>query len=165
MTLIAKTSEQRLGQLTAVFREVLATVPTGAATLESIRTENDDGTIVWLKPLNSRSAQFSAHIEDGHPSLIDVSFGSGTTLELPWEAKLPNDATFEMVLEVVKHLALAVVAGQCEERFGFLGIRGTIRVDARNVYRCTHFFYPRFSPRTVRYQPYSTQTGPAETQL
>jgi hypothetical protein len=87
--------------------------------------------------------------------LIDVSFGSGTTLELPWEAKLPDDATFEMVLEVVRQLALAVIAGKCEERFGFVGIRGTIRVDEERVYRCTHFFYPRFAPRTVRYEPYS----------
>lgn len=141
-------------QLIAMFQALLTTLPPGTATVESRRTKNDDGTIVWIKPSSKRAAVFSAHLEDGHPTLIDIGFGSGTTLELPWEAKLPSDATFETVLKAVRGLALAVVHGRCEERLGFLGIRGTICVDANDVYRCTHYFYPHLFPRTVRYEPY-----------
>lgn len=137
---------------------MLGGLPPGTATVGSKRTEHDDGTVVWLKPSNRFAAEFSAHIEDGNPSLIDVSFGSGTTIELPWESKLPSDATFEMVLGEVRELVLAVAAGRCEERLGILGIRGTIRVDAENVYRSTHYFHARLFPRTIHYEPYSPTT-------
>jgi hypothetical protein len=156
---VAKTDEDA-GQLIAIFHHLLGTLPLGAATIESRRTKNDDGTIVWLKPSNKRAAEFSAHLEDAHPSMIDVSFGSATTLELPWEANLPSDASFGAVLEIVRELASAVIAGRCEERFGFLRIRGTIRVDASHEYRCTSYFYPHRFPRTIRYEPYGDEPQP-----
>src|ERR1035438_5371149 len=82
----------------------------------------------------------SAHIEDNNNSLIDVSFGAGTTLELPSESKLPNDATFDMLLEAVRTMGLATIAGRCREYFGFMGIRGTIEVSESNVLRCSSYF-------------------------
>jgi len=150
---VAKT-DKNAEQLIAMFQQLLSTLRPGVAAIEFRRTKNDDGTIVWLKPSNKQAAVFSAHLEDGNPSLIDVSFGSATTLELPWDAKLPSDATFEMLLEVVREMALAVMHGRCEDRLGFLWIRGTIRVDADHVYQCTSYFYPHLFPRTVHYVPY-----------
>jgi len=122
--------------------------------LMSKRTKNDDGTIVWLKPAKERAAEFCAHLEDGNASLIDVSFGSGTTFELPSESRLPADADFDMLLDAVKAMGLATIAGRCWEYFGFLGIRGTIKVSDGNVLRCSSFFHPRLLPRLMRYEPY-----------
>ena len=135
-------SDERAGRLVAMFQELLRSMPPGTASVERRRTRNDDGTIVRLKPSNPGAAEFSVHLDDNHPALFDVSFGSGTTFELPSQAKLPSDASFEVSLDVVGRLASAIIAGQCEERFGFKGTRGTIRVDATDVYRCTHFFPP-----------------------
>jgi len=89
--------------------------------MESRRTKNDDGTIVRRKRSNPRAAEFSAHLEEGNPCLVDVSFGGGTTFESPREVNRPNDASFDRLLEVVKVPGLAVIAGKSEERFGFFG--------------------------------------------
>jgi hypothetical protein len=140
---------RRVAQL---FEDVLATLPAGAATLETRRTHDDRATIITLKPSNKKSSAVSVHMEDGG-KFVDVSLGELTTLEFPWEAHLPKDPSFDLVLEEMKKICLAVIAGHCEHRFGFLGIRGTIRVGGE-VYRCTHFFYPRLCPKTVRYEPY-----------
>jgi len=156
MNSVASQPGESANRLVGLFHELLDGLPPETATIGFKRTRNDDGALVWLKPSGQQAAEFSAHIDDEHTSLIDVSFGSGSTFELPCEAKLPSDATFEMVLGVVRDLALAVVAGRCEERFGFLGVRGTIRVDETNVFRCTHFFYPRLFPKTIHYLPYSS---------
>jgi hypothetical protein len=83
-----------------------------------------------------------------------VSFGSGTTFELPSESKLPNDATFDTLLEGVRAMGLATIAGRCREYFGFMGIRGTIEVGEGNILRCSRFFHPRPIPKLVRYEPY-----------
>lgn len=121
--------------------------------MEARRTRDDRGTIVWLRPANRESAEFSAHTEDGY-ALVDVSFGRGTTFELPWEAKLPNDASFEMILEAVKAIALAVIAGKCEDRLGLLSITGVIRVDEKQVLKVRDCLHPNLHPRVVRYAPY-----------
>lgn len=142
------------GRLLELFDDLLNLLPPGTATLESMRTEKDDGTIIRLKPANQRAAEFGAHIEDGGLSLIDVFFGGGTTFELPWEAKLPESADIDAILGIVRGLGLAVIAGRCEERFGLLGVRGKIQVDETNVYRSTHYFYPRLYPKTVQYEPF-----------
>jgi hypothetical protein len=154
MSSIIKAPDENASRVIGVFQELLNTLPPGAATLGPTRTKNDDGTIVRLKPANKHAAEFCAHIDDHFNSLIDVSFGSGTTFELPSESKLPNDATFDMTLEAVRAMGLATIAGRCREYFGFMGICGTIDVGLGNVLRCSSFFHPRLFPKLLRYEPY-----------
>ncbi len=139
------------GRLLKLFEELLDGLPEGTATLRSKRTKNDDGTIIWLTPANKCAAEFGAHSEDGGLSLIDVFFGSGTTFEL--------DGDVEELLELVRRLGLAVISGRCEQRFGFLGVRGKIQLDGGRVYRCSDYFHPRLYPTTVRYEPYDHDSG------
>jgi hypothetical protein len=145
MNSIAENSDES-DRLLKLFQELFDGLPAGTATLHSERTRKDDGTIIRLTPSNRRAAQFWAHTEDGSLSLIDVSFGSGTTFEL--------DGDVDELLDLVRRLGFAVISGRCEERFGFLGVRGKIRLDGGKVYRCTDYFHPRLYPRTVRYEPY-----------
>jgi hypothetical protein len=154
MISIIDASVENANRLVGLFQELLSTLPPGTATLGSKPTKNNDGTIVWLTPANKHAAEFCAHIDDRNNSLIDVSFGSGTTFELPSESKLPHDATFDMMLEAVRALGLATIAGRCREYFGFMGIRGTIDVGQGNILRCSSFFHPRLLPKLVRYEPY-----------
>jgi hypothetical protein len=154
MSSIIKASDENANRLTRVFQELLDTLPPGAAVLGSNRTKNDDGTIVWLKPARKHAAEFRAHIDDGYNNLIDVSFGASTTFELPSESRLPDDASFDMLLEAVRAMGLATMAGRCREYFGFMGIRGTIEVSEGNALRCSSFFHPRLLPKLVRYEPY-----------
>ena len=154
MISIMKSSSENTSHLVGLFQELLSTLPSGAATLGSNRTKNDDGTVVWLKPGKKRAAEFSAHIDEG-TSLIDVSFGAGTTFELPWDFKLPKEATFDMMLEAVRAMGFAIMSGRCQEYFGFMGIRGTIEVSEGNILKCSSFFHPRLLPKLVRYEPYA----------
>jgi hypothetical protein len=155
MTSTPNPSDRNANRVAGLFQELLNTLPPGTAALKSKRTEHDDGTIIWLKPARDKAAEFSAHVEDGNSSLIDVSFGTGTTFELPLESQLSSDATFELMLEAVREMGLATIAGRCEEYFGFIGIRGTIEVSKVNVLKSSRFFYPRTIPKSVRYEPYS----------
>lgn len=154
MSSIVEASGENANRLMGVFQELLNTLPPGVAVLGSKRTKNDDGTIVWLKPARNHAAEFCAHIDDGHNNLIDVSFGAGTNFELPSESMLPEDASFDILLEAVRAMGLATIAGRCREYFGFMGIRGTIEVSEHNVLRCSNFFHPRLVPKLVRYKPY-----------
>jgi hypothetical protein len=135
-------------RVTQLFQKLLGGLPQGTAVVESERTRNDDGTIIRLVPANKRAAQFGAHIEDGHPFLVDIFFGSGTTFEL-------ENQDVDELMGLVRQLGLAVIAGKCEQRLGFLGVRGKIQLDEKAGYRATHYFYPRLFPKTVRYEPYS----------
>jgi hypothetical protein len=145
MISITKNTDES-GRLLKLFEELFHGLPEGTATLKSKRTPNDDGTIIQPVPTNPRAAQFGAHTEDGG-FLIDVFFGSGTTFELE-----KRDVT--ELLELVRRLGLAVISGRCEQRFGFLGVRGKIRLDGEPGYRCTDYFHPRLYPKTVSYEPY-----------
>jgi hypothetical protein len=155
MNSIAETADEGAERLLRLFQELLSTLPPDTATLSSKRTERDDGTIVWLKPARKRAAEFCAHVEDRNLSLIDVSFGAGTTFELPSESRLPGDATFDMILEAVREMGRATLAGRCREYFGFIGIRGTIEVSEGEVLRSSRFFHPRLYPKLMRYEPYA----------
>ncbi len=146
MISIIKSTDESVRVL-ELFEELLNGLPQGTATLESKRTKNDDGTIIRLAPENKHAAQFGAHTEDGGLFLIDVFFGSGTTFEL-------ENGDVDELLELVRRLGHAVISGRCEQRFGFLGVRGKIRLDGGKVYRCTDYFHPRLYPKTVRYEPY-----------
>ncbi len=95
MISVIKTSDENVTRLVRLFQDLLDALPFGTAAMESKRTRNDDGTIVWLKPAKMQAAEFCAHIEDDNNSLIDVSFGAGTTFELPSESRLPDNANFD----------------------------------------------------------------------
>src|SRR5690348_12167752 len=97
MTKASDISDEHGKQLVQLLEDIVSELPEGVATLEASRTRDNQGTIVSLTPANEQSAGFSAHTQDGLP-LVDVSFGHGTTFELPWEAKLPNDASFDAIL-------------------------------------------------------------------
>jgi hypothetical protein len=154
MISVTKTTDENATRLVRLFQDLLDTLPPGTATMESKRTKDDDGTIVWLKPAKTQAAEFSAHIDDNNNSLIDVSFGEGATFELPSESRLPDDANFDMLLEAVRAMGLATIAGRCREYFGFMGICSTIDVSQGNTLRCSVFFRPRLFPKLVRYEPY-----------
>ena len=150
MISITKSADES-GRLLRLFQELLDGLPKGMATLGSKRTKNDDGTIIWLTPVNKAAAEFGAHSEDEGLSPIDVFFGSGTTFEL--------DGNVDKSLDLVRRLGLAVISGRCEERFGFLGVRGKIRADEGKVYRSTGYFHLRLYPKSVRYEPYDHGPG------
>jgi hypothetical protein len=154
MISIIESSDKNASRLMGVFQELLDTLPHETATLQLQRTKNNDGTIIRLRPTKKQAADFSAHIDDHNNTLIDVSFGLGTTFELPAESKLPDHATFEMMLETVRAMGLATIAGRCREYFGFMGVRGTIEVNKGNVLCCSSFFHPRLFPKLTRYEPY-----------
>ena len=143
---------ERAARLDALFQGLLEEMPPGTASVESRRGKNYVDSVISLKPCNARAAAFWVHIQDEWPG-VDASFGSGTTMEL-------SDKSFDTIVGLVKQLASAVIAGRCEERFGFLGIRGTIRVDATKFCRTTDFFHPRLFPKTVHYEPYSPHPRP-----
>ncbi|HEY6338604.1 MAG TPA: hypothetical protein VIW68_08945 [Candidatus Sulfotelmatobacter sp.] len=149
MMSLVNTDDPTPSRLAGVFQELLNSIPTGAATLETCRTKNNDGTIIWLKPANERSAIFSAHVEDDNSSLIDVSFGACTTFELPTESRLPDDADFEMMLDAMKAMGLAVIAETCRKYCGFLGVRGSIQVAGQKPLKITSFFHLRLFPKLV----------------
>jgi hypothetical protein len=155
MISVTKTSDENATRLVRIFQDLLDTLPPGTATMESERTKNNDGTIVWLKPAKKQAAKFCAHIDDDNSTLIDVSFGEGATFELPAESRLPDNANFDMLLEAVRAMGLATIAGRCREYFGFTGIRSTIDVSQGNTLRCSVFFHPLLIPRLVRYEPYA----------
>lgn len=135
-------------QIARVMRDLLASLPQGVATLETNR--GPSGMILQLRPANKKSAAFGIHYD----GCVDVFFGRGSTFELPYESGLPKDADFKAVLQWARAMGQAVIAGECKERFGFLGIRGTIRIGAKNVYRSTNFFHPRLVPKSVQYAAY-----------
>lgn len=143
------TAQDAHARVTQLFQELLGSLPQGTAVVESERTRNDDGTIIRLVPANKRAAQFGAHTDDGHPFLVDIFFGSGTTFEL-------ENQDADELTGLVRQLGLAVISGKCEQRFGFLGVRGKIQLNGKAGYRATHYFYPRLFPKTVRYDPYLT---------
>jgi len=132
-------------QIAHFMQELLAGLPGGTATL-GVRHDRS-GTVFYLKPSNKKSAEFGIHYD----GCVDVFFGSGNTFEL--------DGNVDELLELVRPLALAVISGRCEQRFGFLGVRGKILLDGGKVYRCTDYFHPRLYPKTVRYEPYYNESG------
>jgi hypothetical protein len=155
MNSTVENADEGAERLLRLFQELLSTLPPDTATLNSKRTERDDGTIVWLKPVRKHAAELCAHVEDRNLSLIDVSFGAGTTFELPSESRLPGDVTFDIILEAVRRMGLATLAGRCREYFGFLGIRGTIELSDDEILRASSFLHPRLFPKLVRYEPYA----------
>lgn len=139
-------------QIARVMRDLLGSLPEGAATLEIKR--DPSGVIFRLRPANKRSAAFGIHYD----GCTDVFFGRGTTFELPLESGLPKDADFEAIMQWARAMGQAVIAGECKERAGFLGVRGTIWVN-RKAFRVTSFIHFRLLPRTFHYAPYHAQ-GP-----
>ena len=134
-------------QVAQVMHTLLGRLPSGAATLEVKR--NSSGLILYLKPANERSAGFGIHYD----GCVDIFFGKGTTFELPYESGLAKDADLEATLAWAKVVGLAVIAGNCREYAGFLGIRGTVEIDGK-PYVVTSFFHFRLFPKTFHYAPY-----------
>jgi hypothetical protein len=115
--------ENRIGQL---MQELIAGLPAGSASLEV--KHDPSGRIFYLRPTNANSAIFGIHYD----GCIDVFFGNhGTTFELPFESGLPKDAGLDSIMQWAKEMGLAVLAGKCRERAGFLGVRGTIWVKEK----------------------------------
>lgn len=135
-----------------IMLHLLAGLPPGTATMDS--KEDPSGRIWYLTPSNKRSAAFRVHFD----GTVDVFFGRGTTFELPYESGLPRDADFEAVLGWLKAMGLAVIAGRCKDRLGFLGTRGTIWVNGK-PYRVSSFFHFRLHPKTLHYAPYAKTNG------
>jgi hypothetical protein len=131
-----------------VMERLLSTLSDGTARLDVKR--NSSGLIFLLIPANKNSANFGLHYD----GCVDVFFGdSGTTFEVEFGHGSQN-ADFAAALAFTEKVGRAVIAGRCNERAGFLGVRGTVEVDGK-PYRVTHFFHFRLFPKTVSYAPYA----------
>jgi hypothetical protein len=139
-------------QIARLMRELLDGLPEGTATL-GVRHDRS-GTVFYVRPSNKKSAEFGIHYD----GCVDFFFGRSTTFELPYESGLPRDADFEATLSWARAMGLAVIAGRCKERAGFLGVRGTVEVEGK-PYGVINFFHLRLFPRTFRYAPYRSESA------
>jgi hypothetical protein len=140
-------------QLLDLFQGILAILPPRTAKLEVKRTGEADVTLLKLIPRDKSAAVFGVQAKD-NLDLVDVIFGLGSKFGLPWEGMHPKVTALASILVEVREMCLAVVDGRCEERLGFIGRTGIIRVDEQHIYRTRRFFYPRLIPKTVKYAPY-----------
>ena len=108
-----------------------------------------------LKPQNPAACTLSVHGEDGLEA-VDFSLGDyGPTWELPIEGDNPRANKHE-VLQEVREMCQAVIAGNCKHKRGFLSITGSIHIGERR-YRITDLLVFRPVPPlhgTKNYEPY-----------
>ncbi len=118
-------------ELVELLNRLLAELPPNVASLEVKRARsNGEGVVVVLKPQNQASAAVVAHAENGH-GVVDFSFGEyGPTWELPIEGDNP-EANKKELLQEIREMCRAVVAGNCKHKRGFLSITGSIQACGR----------------------------------
>jgi len=158
---VARSLDPSIHPITVLFQNVLATLPTGCATLkrESIRGNPKDFTVALI-PSNESSAEFGATMFGGE--LYSAHFGRGeifTTYEAPWELKLPRSARLDQQLSALSKMCRAVIAGRCEHRLERRSTRGQIFVSETEIYRVADMgvgllFRPRKNVEVTTYAPY-----------
>jgi hypothetical protein len=144
--------------LVAQFQQLLAEMPPDAASLEVRRVgRNKEGIQVTLTPGNPGAAALWAHAEKGR-HLVDFGFGDwSNTWELPIEGRNPK-AGKEELLQEVRELCKAIIAGNCRYERGFLSRTASIQVEGRPRYRITDTPIFRTRPPlygTRLYEPYT----------
>jgi hypothetical protein len=144
--------------LIALFQRLLGEMPPNAASLEVRRVgRSKEGIQVILTPRNPGAAALWAHAEKGL-HLVDFGFGDwSNTWELPIEGRNPK-ARKEELLQEVRELCKAVIAGNCSYERGFLSRTASIQVEGRPRYRITDMPIFRTRPplHGIRfYEPYT----------
>jgi hypothetical protein len=143
-------------RVTVLFEDILATLPSGCASLRTERAKGAPGPAVVLVPSNKQSAEFGAMVMDR--DLYSAFFGRGatfTTFECPWELNLSRSAGLDLQLEVLTKMCVAVIAGRCEHRFERYSTGGVICVSEKEIYRVRDlYFWPRKNLEVVHYAPY-----------
>ena len=146
-------------QVAQIFQEILATLPSGCASLLHIEEEEgkDHPAEVSLLPSNAASAPFGASFFSGR--LYGAFFGRPpliTNYEAPWELNLRCSDDLEKHFAVLKKMCEAVVAGKCQHRIGTLSLTGMIRASDGSIFRVVDLsvFRPRLVRKIVVYEPY-----------
>lgn len=142
----------------ALFQHLLADLPPNAASLEVRRVgRSKEGIQVTLTPRNPGAAVLWVHAEKGL-QLIDFGFGDwNNAWELPVEGTNPK-AGKEELLQEVRELCKAVIAGNCKYERGFLSRTASIQVEGKRPYRVTDIPIFRTRPPlhgTRLYEPYT----------
>jgi hypothetical protein len=145
--------------LVELFECLLAEMPPNAASLEVRRVgRNKEGLQATLIPGNTRAASLWVHAEKG-VGLVDLGFGDwNNAWELPIEGRNPKAGKVELLQEV-RELCKAVIAGNCRYERGFLSRTATIGVEGGPPYRVTDIPVFRTRPhlRGIRcYEPYTS---------
>jgi hypothetical protein len=110
-----------------------------------------------LVPRTPNAASITLHIESPL-DLVDFSFGEfSPTWELPTEGRNPA-ATEEELLQELKEMCRAVIAGQCEHKLGLLSVSGTVRISGQPS-TVTDWFVPHIVSRRVQYSSYARELG------
>ena len=142
--------------LVDLIRRLSSELPPNTASIEIKRHEQEgDGVSVVLKPQYPSSAVLSVHAVNGLEA-VDFSFGDyGPTWELPIEGHY-RQASKQEVLQEIREMCQAVIAGNCKHKRGFLSITGTIQVGERR-YKIKDLLVFRSVPSlhgTKSYEPY-----------
>ncbi len=145
--------------LVALFERLLAEMPPHVASLEVRRVgRNKEGLQATLTPRNPGAASLWVHAEKG-VGLVDLGFGDwDNAWELPIEGRNPK-AGKEELLQEVRELCKAVIAGNCRYERGFLSRTASIGVEGGPPYRVTDIPVFRTRPhlRRIRcYEPYTS---------
>ena len=159
MTTRLASDQDAANQVAQMFQEILATLPSGCASLLLIEEEEgkDHPAAVSLLPSNAASAPFGALFFSGR--LYGAFFGRPpfiTNYEAPWELNLRCSDDLEKHFAVLKKMCEAVVAGKCQHRIGTLSLTGTIRASDGSIFRVVDLsvFRPRLVRKIVVYEPY-----------
>lgn len=140
-----------------MFDEVLATLPSGCASLQRKEEEKDAPAELAIVPANEASARFGAIFFGGklYAAFLEREPFS-TTYEVPWELNLHRTDGVEKQLAALRKMCEAVVAGRCEHLVTTFSLLGTIRAADGSVFRVCDI--PCFHPRRLRtriiYDPY-----------
>jgi hypothetical protein len=138
-----------VSKVKALFERLLRELPLGAASLDIHTAPGDGGATVGLRPSNPAAASFGVHCDDYE--IYSFSFGSRSQWEFPYERRYRNGE--KDIVEEVEEMSRAVMAGDCEEKLGWLSLKGSISVGDY-TYKVTNL--PVLSRRRFRTRRYAS---------
>jgi hypothetical protein len=114
-------------EVTALFNQVLTQLPVNTGLVRA--EKKGDGTTVRLTPRNEAAASIWAHVINGL-DVVYFGFGEfGNTWELPIEGY--SNGGKQELLQEIKEMCFAIIAGNCSHRRGILSVTGEIRLGSR----------------------------------
>jgi hypothetical protein len=145
-----------------LIRRIAYELPPNTASLEIRHLEpKSNGVLVVLKPQNPSACAVGVHAVNGREA-VDLSLGDyGPTWELPVEGDNPR-ANKQEVLQEVREMCQAVIAGNCKHKRGLLSVTGSIEIGERR-YRISDLLVFRPVPPlhgTRTYEPYVSPVRP-----
>jgi hypothetical protein len=103
----------------ALFDRLLGELPQGTANLNIRPAPGVDGATVELRPSNPAAASFGVHCD--HFEIYSFSFGSRSQWEFPYERRYRKGE--KDLLAEVEEISRAIMAGDCEEKLGWLSLK------------------------------------------